>query len=393
MRTYINIRRKPILYILFILCAVIAFFTTGCKKDDKKASADLSGTPSIEVAELVIMDVEVTESYPASFESSDQVDVVARANGEIISKHFSDGQYVSKGQLLFVLESSQYENTVKQAQAELTSARENLNYANHHLAALQTAYKVNAVSQMEVAQAVAQKESAAASVASAEASLKNATLRAGYCRITAPVSGRISAPLLDVGNYVNGDGAPVTLVTIYNTSSMLVKFSIPDYRYAEISASGNGFRNEIYRNVDLKISSANDDDGVIYSIDIIYEAPSVDEATGSIVMKGKLRNGVDKVRPGMYGLVLLPTQSVKNGILVRDASISTDQRGKYLYTLNKKNEIVYTPITTGELYSDTLRLVKTGLKAGDRYVTDAMLTVRAGEKVNPVMAGKKSGVK
>lgn len=382
--------RKIILYILFIGCAVAAFLLSGCKKEEKNNPASRP-TPSIEVAEPVVMDVEATESYPANFESADQADVVARANGQILSKHFSDGQYVTKGQLLFVLESGEYENSTRQAQAELASARGNLEYANHHLAALRKAYSSNAVSQMEVAQAVSQQEAAAASVASAEAQLKNANLHTGYCRITAPVSGRISAPLLDVGSYVNGEASPVTLATIYNTGNMLVTFTIPDYRYAEITASGNGFRSDIYRNVDVKISSADDSDAAtIYSIDISYEAPVVDESTGNIKLKGRLRSGADKVRPGMYGLVLLPTASIKNGVLVRDASISTDQRGKYLYTLNKNDEIVYTPITIGELYGDTLRLVKSGLKPGQRYVTDAVLTVRAGEKVKPLPAGSKS---
>ena len=70
-------------------------------------------------------------------------------------------------------------------------------------------------------------------------------------------------------------------------------------------------------------------------------------------------------------------------LLVKEASVSTDQRGKYLYVLDKEDRVVYRPVTVGQSYQDTLCIIEKGLEPGERYVTDALLTVRPGMKVKP----------
>ncbi|MDE6305617.1 MAG: efflux transporter periplasmic adaptor subunit, partial [Muribaculaceae bacterium] len=74
-----------------------------------------------------------------------------------------------------------------------------------------------------------------------------------------------------------------------------------------------------------------------------------------------------------------------NAIMVKDASIGTDQRGKYLYTLNDTNRIIYTPVTTGELIQDSMRIITDGLSDSTLYVTKALLKVRPDEKVRPII--------
>ena len=71
--------------------------------------------------------------------------------------------------------------------------------------------------------------------------------------------------------------------------------------------------------------------------------------------------------------------------LVKDASIGTDQLGKYLYVVNDSNKVVYTPVEVGDIYQDSLRVITKGLRAGDKYVTKALLTVRNGEEISPVI--------
>ena len=91
------------------------------------------------------------------------------------------------------------------------------------------------------------------------------------------------------------------------------------------------------------------------------------------------------LKPGSYISVVLPYEKVSNGILVRDASIGTDQLGKYLYVVNDSNRVEYRRISAGSLVNDTLRLVTAGLEPSDRYVTKALLKVRNGMSVVPVM--------
>lgn len=85
----------------------------------------------------------------------------------------------------------------------------------------------------------------------------------------------------------------------------------------------------------------------------------------------------------MFVTVDLPYGTEPQAILIRDASIGTDQLGKYVYVVNDSNKVVYTPVELGELYRDTLRIVNKGLSPRTRYVTKALLTVRNGETVKP----------
>lgn len=87
----------------------------------------------------------------------------------------------------------------------------------------------------------------------------------------------------------------------------------------------------------------------------------------------------------MYVSVKLPWKTDPKAVLVKDASLSTDQLGKYLYTVNDSNKIVYTPVKVGDLYQDTLRIITEGIQPGTKYVTKALLKVRPGMTVNPVL--------
>lgn len=299
------------------------------------------------------------------------------------------GAQVRKGQVLFTIEPSLYTSSVAEAKAQVASAKSQLDYAAKHLAALEQAYSQHAVSEMEVIQARSAHAEAVAAVNQAQATLSAANTKMGYCSVVAPVSGRITDGTYDVGAYVSGEGAPVILATVYDETDLSVTFPITDSEYSSIISSGDGFRNPVYRRIPVYIGQNVDDvdDSVAFYADVDYESPSVTTSSGNISLKAKLLDSGKVLRPGMYAKVMLPVGRYKDALLVRDASISTDQRGKYLYVVNDSDEVVYTPIETGSLYDDTLRLVTKGLKATDRYVTRAMISVRNGEKVTPVKVG------
>ena len=108
-------------------------------------------------------------------------------------------------------------------------------------------------------------------------------------------------------------------------------------------------------------------------------------------MKASIPNTRGLLRDGMYVTVNLPVGVVDNAVLVKDSSIGTDQLGNYVYTVSDSNTVVYTPIKTGELFEDSLRIVTDGISKDSRYVTSAMLKVRDGMRVNPVTSN--AGVK
>lgn len=375
-------KKQLLLSGLFVLCMLLAFFATGCKKQVKQAE----GPQEVAVAIPIVDSVTIYKDYPATIISDSQADVVAKVNGTILSRNFTPGSYVKKGQLLYVIDSKSYQANVSASQAQLASAKSQLEYASSHLKALKEAYKTNAVSEMEVAQAESAKAQAMAAVNSAQSSLQSQSIMLGYCKVVAPISGKITESALDVGEYVAGEGSPVKLATIYDDDDLVIDFSIPEYEYAAVTNSGKRFKDKAFTEMPVEISSSPEAGESIsgYVASLIYEAPNVESTSGTVKMRAKVNNADEKLRAGMYARIKMPVKEEPHALLVRDASISKDQRGSYLYTLDNADKVVYTPVKIGDLYQDTLRLVTSGIRPDTRYVTQAMISVRSGEKVKPI---------
>lgn len=380
----IDSRSMAAWWVLLAVCALLAIFGASCKKKEK----EVRPVAEVEVALPLTDSVVIYQAYPATLGSESQADVVSRVNGQITGKYFEDGANVSKGQLLYTIESTSYSASASEAKAQLESALSQLEYATSHLRALEGALKDGAVAEMDVLQARTSQLQAEASVNQARAQLRNASDNLGHCRVTAPISGKISASLYDVGAYVNGEGAAVKMAQVFDDSNLNVEFSIPETELNSIRRNMGGFGNDLFEEVPVLVGERADGDfhNSPVKAKIFYQSPSIDPTAGNLRLKGTLIGKIPELRSGMYAKVMLPIDTDPKAILVRDASISTDQRGKYLYTVNDSNRVVYTPIVTGELYNDTLRMVKSGLKPGVRYVTRAMISVRNGEKIKPRLA-------
>ena len=114
-------------------------------------------------------------------------------------------------------------------------------------------------------------------------------------------------------------------------------------------------------------------------------SPNVDLSTGTLSIRAEVDNPAGELKSGLYISIRLPYGSREHAILVRDASIATDQLGKYMYVVNDSNVVEYRPVETGQLVNDTLRVIDEGISPTDRYVTKALLKVRAGMPVRPVL--------
>lgn len=367
-------------YLIIGSLAFAAALSACHKKNDKQHEAE--GIPSVEVALPEIDSVVLHKTYPGTLYSGSVVDVMARVNGQFIGQSFQGGDHVKAGQLLCTLESTRYADAVKQARASLATAKSEYDYASRHYEAMNKALEVDAVSQMEVIQSKSAMEQAQAAIRNAEATLETALTNLSYCTIRAPQSGTISEAVMNVGNYINGEGAPVKMATIYNNEYLDATFNIEDSQYEKMVGRNGGASGPLYRAMPLKFAEELPHS---YTADLHYESPSVNTSTGTILLKGKVKNINDELKNGMYVTVSLPYGVDPKAILVKDASIGTDQLGKYLYVVNDSDKVVLTHIETGDVYRDSLRIVTKGLKPGQRYVTKALLTVRAGEKVKPVL--------
>lgn len=362
-------------YIYIVAATALVF--SACHKKEKTETE----VPAVEVATPMVDSVTLHKQYPGYIRALNSADVVARVNGQLLTQYYHEGDYVKEGQLLFTIESSKYRDAVQQAEAALTTARSQYDYVSRQYEAMKKALEADAVSQMDVIQAESSMNTAKASIQNATAALATARENLGYCTIRAPRSGRISIATMSTGNYVNGDGAPVKLATIYDDAMVKAVFEIEASQYELMIGEGNPTESALLRAIPLTFEQPLPHK---YTADLLYTAPFVQTNTGTITLEGHLENTDMELKDGMYVSVNLPYGTQKDAILIRDASIGTDQLGKYVYLVNDSNKVVYTPVEVGQLYQDTLRIITKGITPKDRYVTKALLTVRNGMEVKPI---------
>lgn len=368
-------------YFLPGLLAVLAVAGCGHKGGDKDASSEEPAP--VTVAEPEVMTVTLTQSFPGNLQSQRKVDIVARVDG-IFHGYADSGGKVRKGQLLYTIDDAKYRDAVNEAEATLATAQAEYEYYSKQYSAMQKALKADAVSEMEVLQAKNNMNQSLASIKNAKAALDEARTMLGYCRITAPFDGTLALQVFDNDTYINGEASPVTLNTLYNDATIFALIAVPESRYAEML---NGVRSQGVSLDSVRVNFSSPLQHEYYS-KINYSAPLVSTSTGTVTMRFDISNPYGELKDGMYMNVELPYAVARDALLIRDASIGTDQQGKYVYLVNDSSQVVYTPIEVGELYRDSLRIVTKGLTPQSRYVTEALLKVRDGMKVRPVQQKK-----
>ena len=358
--------------------AITALMLGGCHKSDKKTEPQ---PQEVDVAEVAVDTVTIHTEYPGYLIANNEVELVARVDGYLTGKLYDSGDFVRKGTVLFTIESGNYAEAVKRAQAELADAEASYAYASNNYAAMQRALKSDAVSQMEVLQSKSNMETAQATISSARAALKQAQTTLGYCTVRAPFDGHVSSANYDVGAYLAGAASPVSLGKIYDDSEVVAVFAIDDRQFATVKANA---ANPMLKEDLTKIPI--DFDGALphkYTANLTYMSPAIDRSTGTMTLQAHIDNQYNDLRPGMFCKIKMPLRVVPDAMLVKDASIGNDQSGSYVYVVDKSGKVTSRAIKTGEVVADTMRVVTSGLKPGDRYVTKALLKVRDGMTVRP----------
>lgn len=367
---------KKLMYIFLVLSVL-----TGCK--EKKDAGAMKGMPTlaISVAKPIVKDITLTKDYPGYLTTEKTVNLVVRVNGTLQSVSYAPGGRVKKGQLLFVIEPTLYNDKVAQAEAELKTAQAQLEYARNNYSRMKEAVKSDAVSQIQVLQSESSVTEGVAAVSNAEAALSTARTNLGYCYVRAPFDGTISKSTVDVGSYVGGSLQPVTLATIYKDDQMYAYFNVADNQWLEMSMNNQQPTKELPKKIMVQLGKEGTES---YPATLDYLSPNVDLNTGTLMVRANFDNPQGVLKSGLYVSITLPYGEADHAILVKEASIGTDQLGKFLYAVNDSDIVHYRHIEIGQLINDTLRQVLGGLSPQQRYVTEALMKVRDGMKIKPI---------
>ncbi len=407
----------------------------GCRPIAADASAGRrqSGPPQVTVATPLSIETIDWDPYTGRLAPIEEVEVRARVNGYLMSHHFEEGQPVEKGQLLFVIDPRPYEATlararaaqeeaeamlnaatakVREAEAKRKQVQARLELARARLKRARRLQPTGAISEDEIDEivateqqaeadefaAVAEIESAHAAVAAARAVIATtvaavtaAQLDVDYCRITAPIAGRISRRVVTDGNLVSGGQGSALLTTIVATNPIHAYFDADEQALLKYIRLDQQNKRVISRDVKNPVFMALvDEQGFPHEGYIDFVDNRVDAATGSIRARAIFPNDDESLVPGVFVRIQVPGSGVAKRLLIPDAAVSVDQSSKFVYVIDEAQVVQVRRVTTGDL-AKGLRVITSGLDGSEAVVIKGMQRCRPGQPVEPMRESLEPG--
>ena len=346
--------------------------------------------PAVTVAKPIERGVTDQDEYVGRFVAIDSVEVRARVSGYLDQVHFRDGQTVKQGDLLFTIDKRPFQNTVAQAQGTLAQAKANLAFTEADLERAKQLVRDRTITEQTFDQRTQAFRAASASVAANEAAVRQAQLDLEFTELRAPVAGRIGDRRVSPGNLVAGGSAGTTtlLATIVSLDPIRFEFTMDEasyLRYERFSGSGKevtGRDGGVLVGLKLLDEKNFDRNGYMDFVDNV-----IDRSSGTIRGRAVFSNPNDVLTPGMFGRIRVPGSPTYNALLLPDSAIGTEQVRKYVLVVGSDNTAVLKYVTLGSLTDDNLRVIKSGIDAGDRVVVNGLMRARPGQKVTPQEQG------
>lgn len=316
---------------------------------------------------------DMQSTYPAAIKGVQDVEIRPKAQGFLTQINVKEGQTVSAGQVLFVIDNETYQAQVRQAQAAVNAAQQQCNTAKLTYNNAQQLHAKKVIGDYELQTSQNTYESAQAQLAQAQASLANAKEMLSYCYVKSPASGVVGTLPFKKGALVSGSNV---LTTVSNISSMEAYFSVTEKEAMVISQQG------LASLPSVKLQLA---DGSIYGSEgtITKMSGVIDAATGSVQLIASFANPEKLLKSGATGTIIIPRVS-SNVIIIPLSCVSEVQNKKFVYTLGKDNKVKYTEIQVDPHNDGNNYVVTGGLKAGDKYVTNGITKLNDGMEIVPI---------
>jgi RND family efflux transporter MFP subunit len=310
------------------------------------------------------------------------VDLVARVQGVLQSINYKDGSFVKAGTTLFTIEPETYKLKLEQAQAAEAGSQASLKQAETDYKRQVDLVAKQAVSQATLDSSTSARDNAQANLQQAQANTKIAAINYGYTDVTAPFDGVVSAHLVSVGELV-GATSPTQLATIVQLDPIYVNFNVAEQDVLRVRAEARrrGLTSSDLTRLPIEVALQTET-GYPHKGNLDYAAPTINQSTGTLAVRGVLPNPDRVLLPGYYVRVRVPFDQQQNALLVPDVALGSDQAGRYLLVVNSENVVEQRKVRTGQAEGD-LRVIESGLKPDDRVVIAGLLRAIPGQKVDP----------
>ena len=312
-------------------------------------------------------------TYPATIKGVQDVEIRPKTSGFLTQINVKEGQTVSAGQTLFVIDNETYQAQVRQAQAAVNTAQQQVNTAQLTYENTKQLHENKVVGDYELQTSLNTFESAKAQLAQAKASLAAAKEALSFCYVKSPASGVVGTLPYKKGALVSGSNV---LTSVANISSMDVYFSVTEKEAMVLSQRGLASLPP----VKLKLA-----DGSIYAHEgkVARMSGIVDQATGSVQLVATFTNPEKLLKSGGTGTIIIP-RLANSAIIIPQAAVSEVQNKKVVYTLGEGNKVKYTEIKVDPQDDGNNYIVTEGLKAGDKYVTNGITKLNDGMEIVPI---------
>jgi multidrug efflux system membrane fusion protein len=354
-----------------LLAATIGTLLAGCSKAPagpvKKAPPKIPVT----VGDVVRRDAPDVLTAIGNVETYSTVSLKAQVAGFVQTAHFTEGQEVRKGQLLFSIDPAPFETTLHKAEANLLRDQALARNAEADVRRYEELVQKDYVTRQQYDNARTDAEALQATIKADEAAVADARLNLGYCSICSPIDGRTGQLQVYPGNIVKAN--ETVLVNIGQIHPIYVGFAVPEQRLNDLRRVM--VRGKLAVRVAMPDGTPVAEAGVLSFVD-----NAVDETSGTIKLMATFTNQAGLLWPGQFVNVTVTLDVRRDSIMVPQAAIQTGQQGTYVFLLAENMTVRQQPVTVGDAV-DGFVLVHKGLSPGERVVTDGQLRLTDGAGV------------
>ncbi len=346
--------------------------------------------PVVAVEPVDVEDVNIYGEYVGRIRAQQFVEIRARVEGYLEKMLFAEGTYIKRGQTLFIIDPKLYRARVDKAKAQLNKAQAQALKAQRDLERIRPLYEQNAASQLDLDNAIASYESAAADVVVSEADLTQAEMTLGYTTVKSPVSGYISERNVDIGTLVGPSGKSL-LATVVKSDTVRVDFSMTalDYLRSKARNVNLGQKDTTRKwNPYITVTLA---DGSQYPYQglVDFADPQVDPNTGTFSVRAEMANPDHILLPGQFTKVKLLLDVRENAVVVPNQALVIEKGGAYIYVVRPDSVVEKRFVETGPEIAGNRVVIERGLSPEEHIVVEGYHKLSHGIKVEPVAPVRK----
>jgi RND family efflux transporter MFP subunit len=364
--------------LIVVVPALFAVLSAGCER--RVVSAATPQPPTVEVTSVVQKDVPIEGEWVGTLEGYVNAQISPQVSGYLIRQDYNEGAFVRKGQLLFEIDPRPFQAVLDQAKGQLAQAEAQMANAELNVKRDIPEAQAHAIPQSQLDTDTQALRALKASVEADQAAVEQASINLGYAKVVSLIDGIAGINTVQVGNLV---GPSTVLTAVSQVSPIKVYFPISEQEYLRMADGGRpgsvDFITDASR-IPLQLTLA---DGSAYPHPgrIIFADRQVNIQTGTIQIVGEFPNSKNLLRPGQYARIQAPTGKIERALLVPQAAVSQQQGTCQVTVIGSDNRAQLRTVQVGPRV-DTLWVITSGLKPGERVVAVGAEKVKEGQLVN-----------